>query len=64
MAAWQPYWIVRYLYSKFSSALNNKAKIQCHITWIYGYIPCDFEQCSIAIHPLPIATLSYGAGVS
>ena len=24
----------------------------------------DFEQCSIVIHPLPIATLSYGAGVS
>ena len=28
------------------------------------WLACDFEQCSIAIHPLPIATLSYGAGVS
>ena len=26
------------------------------------WLPCDFEQCSIAIHPLPIATLSYGRG--
>ena len=23
------------------------------------WLPCDFEQCSITIHPLPIAALSY-----
>ena len=33
----------------------------CHLCCLQNG---DFEQCSIAIHPLPIATLSYGAGVS
>ena len=36
MAAWQPYWIVWFLYSKFSLALNIKAKHLYHITCICG----------------------------
>ena len=42
-------------------AVGRSLAIVSYVAFKMAY---DFEQCSIAIYPLPIATLSFGAGVS
>ena len=44
MAAWQPYWIVWFPYSKFWLAFSIRSKLHL-CTWEEAYWPIDFQQC-------------------
>ena len=44
MAAWRPYWILRFPDSNFTLALNINFKLQLHNTYVYGFEPIDFQQ--------------------